>query len=101
MKILALIPARMRSSRFPGKPMAELIGRPMIEHVYRRVAKNSAVTLTAVATCDEEIAAHIRRIGGGGGGEGGGEEGAPGRGAGGPLGFGGGEANPHYVVCNV
>src|SRR2546430_411338 len=64
MKILALIPARMGSRRFPGKPMAELLGRPMIEHVYRRVAKNSAVTLTAVATCDEEIAAHIRSIAG-------------------------------------
>jgi len=64
MKTLALIPARMGSSRFPGKPMAELLGRPMIEHVYRRVAKNPAVTLTAVATCDEEIAAHIRSIAG-------------------------------------
>lgn len=64
MKILALIPARMGSSRFPGKPMARLLGVPMIEHVYRRVAINSALTATVVATCDEEIAAHMRSIGG-------------------------------------
>jgi 3-deoxy-manno-octulosonate cytidylyltransferase (CMP-KDO synthetase) len=64
MKILALIPARMGSSRFPGKPMAPLLGIPMIEHVYRRVALDPSLTATAVATCDEEIAAHIRGIGG-------------------------------------
>jgi 3-deoxy-manno-octulosonate cytidylyltransferase (CMP-KDO synthetase) len=64
MKILALIPARMGSSRFPGKPMARLLGVPMIEHVYRRVALNAALTATVVATCDEEIAAHIGAIGG-------------------------------------
>jgi len=59
-----LIPARMGSSRFPGKPMAALLGKPMIEHVYRRVAQNAALTLTAVATCDREIAGHIDGIGG-------------------------------------
>jgi 3-deoxy-manno-octulosonate cytidylyltransferase (CMP-KDO synthetase) len=64
MKILALIPARMGSSRFPGKPMAELLGKPMIEHVYRRVAQNPGLTLTAVATCDQEIARHIDSISG-------------------------------------
>jgi 3-deoxy-manno-octulosonate cytidylyltransferase (CMP-KDO synthetase) len=63
-KILALIPARMGSSRFPGKPMAKLGGVPMIEHVYRRVALSRALTATAVATCDEEIAAHVRKGGG-------------------------------------
>ena len=64
MRILALIPARMGSSRFPGKPMAPLLGVPMIEHVYRRVALSPTLTVTAVATCDEEIAAHVRSIGG-------------------------------------
>src|SRR4029079_13792149 len=64
MKILALIPARMGSSRFPGKPMATLLGVPMIEHVYRRVALNPSLTATVVAPCDEEIAAHMRGIGG-------------------------------------
>jgi 3-deoxy-manno-octulosonate cytidylyltransferase (CMP-KDO synthetase) len=64
MKILALIPARMGSSRFPGKPMAPLCGIPMIEHVYRRVALNDQLAATAVATCDEVIANHIAAIGG-------------------------------------
>ena len=64
MKILALIPARMGSSRFPGKPMAPLLGIPMIEHVYRRVALNPGLAVTAVATCDSVIADHIRSIGG-------------------------------------
>lgn len=64
MRILALIPARMGSSRFPGKPMALLLGVPMIEHVYRRVALNKSLTATAVATCDTEIAEHVRSIGG-------------------------------------
>lgn len=63
-RILALIPARMGSSRFPGKPMAPLVGVPMIEHVYRRVVLSSVLTATVVATCDEEIASHVRRIGG-------------------------------------
>jgi 3-deoxy-manno-octulosonate cytidylyltransferase (CMP-KDO synthetase) len=63
-KILALIPARMGSSRFPGKPMARLADIPMIEHVYRRVALSRQLTATVVATCDEEIAAHVRKVGG-------------------------------------
>ena len=63
-KILALIPARMGSSRFPGKPMAPIAGVPMIEHVYRRVALSPSLTTTVVATCDEEIASHVRGIGG-------------------------------------
>jgi 3-deoxy-manno-octulosonate cytidylyltransferase (CMP-KDO synthetase) len=64
MKILALIPARMGSSRFPGKPMALLLGKPMIGHVYERVARNPLLTLTAVATCDAEIADYVTSIGG-------------------------------------
>lgn len=64
MNILALIPARMGSSRFPGKPMAELLGKPMIGHVYQRVAQSPLVTLTAVATCDKEIFDYIESIGG-------------------------------------
>lgn len=64
MKIIALIPARMGSSRFPGKPMAQLLGKPMIGHVYERVSKNPLLTATAVATCDREIADYIQSIGG-------------------------------------
>lgn len=64
MKILALIPARMGSSRFPGKPMAPILGKPMIGHVYERVAKSPLLTTTAVATCDQEIYDYIESIGG-------------------------------------
>jgi len=64
MKIAALIPARMGSSRFPGKPLAPLLGKPMIGHVYERVARNARVSLTAVATCDHEIFDYIQSIGG-------------------------------------
>jgi 3-deoxy-manno-octulosonate cytidylyltransferase (CMP-KDO synthetase) len=64
MNILALIPARMGSSRFPGKPMAPISGKPMIGHVYERVAKSPLLTMTAVATCDQEIFDYIESIGG-------------------------------------
>ena len=64
MKILALIPARMGSSRFPGKPMAKILGKPMIGYVYEQVSKNQSLYMTAVATCDAEIASYIKSIGG-------------------------------------
>ena len=55
MKIIAVIPARMGSSRFSGKPLAPLLGRPMIEHVYRRARLCPGLADVIVATCDEEI----------------------------------------------
>lgn len=64
MTILAIIPARMGSSRFPGKPMALVMGKPMIGHVWERVSRSPLVTLTAVATCDAEIAEYVRSLGG-------------------------------------
>ena len=64
MKVITIIPARMGSSRFPGKPMATLCGKPMIGHVYDRVSKNQHVKVTVVATPDEEIANYIESIGG-------------------------------------
>ena len=63
-RILALIPARMGSSRFPGKPMAKIMDKPMIGHVYDNVKKNKLLTDIAVATCDEEIYIYIESIGG-------------------------------------
>jgi 3-deoxy-manno-octulosonate cytidylyltransferase (CMP-KDO synthetase) len=64
MNILALIPARMDSSRFPGKPMAKILGKPMIGHVYDNVIKCDLLAKTVVATCDKEIADYIESIGG-------------------------------------
>jgi len=55
MKIVAIIPARMGSSRFPGKPLTPILGKSMIEHVYRRVALCEQLDATIIATCDHEI----------------------------------------------
>jgi len=64
MNILAVIPARMGSSRFHGKPLAKIHGKPMIGHVYENVAKCNLLTKTVVATCDNEIKDFIESIGG-------------------------------------
>lgn len=64
MNILAIIPARMGSTRFPGKPMAPILGKPMIGHVYERVRQSPMLQATIVATCDQEIASYIESIGG-------------------------------------
>ena len=62
MSTLIIIPARMESSRFPGKPLAKIAGITMIEHVYNR-AKNLGVDVI-VATCNSEIDHFIKKIGG-------------------------------------
>ena len=53
MKVIAIIPARMGSSRFPGKPMAKINGQPMIGMVYQKVIQNIMIKITVVATCDK------------------------------------------------
>jgi 3-deoxy-manno-octulosonate cytidylyltransferase (CMP-KDO synthetase) len=64
MKIIAVIPARMGSSRFPGKPLAPILGIPMIEHVYRRTAMCSKLSEVYVATCDRKIMDAVTAFGG-------------------------------------
>lgn len=64
MNVIAIIPARMGSSRFPGKPMAKIYGIPMIGHVYFRTRMSPLLTETYVATCDREIFDYIESIGG-------------------------------------
>lgn len=64
MQIAAIIPARMGSSRFPGKPLAPILGRPMIEHVYQRTAASRVVDLVYIATCDDEIKQAVEGFGG-------------------------------------
>ncbi len=61
---VAVIPARMGSSRFPGKPLAPILGLPMVEHVYRRVALCRSLQGIYVATCDREIYDCVRGFGG-------------------------------------
>ena len=64
MRVIAVIPARMASSRFPGKPLKEIYGLPMVEHVRRRAELSGAFSEVLVATCDEEIFRAVRRHGG-------------------------------------
>jgi len=64
LKVAAVIPARMGSSRFPGKPLVTILGIPMIEHVRRRVEKMDSVDHVYVATCDEEIKKVVEGYGG-------------------------------------
>ncbi|ABB31511.1 3-deoxy-D-manno-octulosonate cytidylyltransferase [Geobacter metallireducens RCH3] len=64
MKITAIIPARYASTRFPGKALAEIIGKPMVQHVYERTAKAGLVSEVIVATDDERVAEAVRAFGG-------------------------------------
>jgi 3-deoxy-manno-octulosonate cytidylyltransferase (CMP-KDO synthetase) len=64
MKVVCIIPSRYQSSRFPGKPLADIWGKPMIQHVYERVLKAKTVSSVAVATDDERIFAAVRNFGG-------------------------------------
>jgi 3-deoxy-manno-octulosonate cytidylyltransferase (CMP-KDO synthetase) len=62
--VVVVIPARFASTRFPGKPLADIDGRPMIEHVYRRAAASPVVSQVIVATDDLRIATTVTRFGG-------------------------------------
>ncbi len=62
-RVVAVIPARWASSRFPGKPLAEIAGDPMIAHVVRRASEASTVSHVIVATDDERIAGAARAAG--------------------------------------
>ena len=64
MRIVAVIPARMGSSRFPGKPLFPIAGVPLVEHVRRRASLCRSFREVIVATCDREIAELVRQYGG-------------------------------------
>ena len=64
MKIIGIIPARLASSRLPQKPLADILGMPMIGHVYHRSKLCSTLDEVYVATCDSEIYNYITSIGG-------------------------------------
>src|SRR5919199_561345 len=63
-QILGIIPARYGATRFPGKPLALIAGKPMVEHVYRRCIQSEAFDRVLVATEDERIRAAVRAFGG-------------------------------------
>ena len=62
MKIIGIIPARMASSRFPGKPLAKIHGMPMIGHCYIRSIKSKLSSDCFVATPDLEIFNYIKFV---------------------------------------
>ncbi|MDA1193142.1 MAG: 3-deoxy-manno-octulosonate cytidylyltransferase [Candidatus Poribacteria bacterium] len=64
MKVLGVIPARYESSRFPGKPLADILGKPMIQRVYERAMKASSVDEVVVATDDARIFDVVESFGG-------------------------------------
>ena len=64
MKVLGIIPSRYASTRFPGKPLAMIAGKPMIQHVYERVKDIKVLSDVVVATDDNRIADCVRSFGG-------------------------------------
>jgi 3-deoxy-manno-octulosonate cytidylyltransferase (CMP-KDO synthetase) len=63
-RIVGIIPARYESQRLPGKPLADIGGKPMIQHVYERAAQARTLDWCLVATDDERIVSAVRDFGG-------------------------------------
>jgi 3-deoxy-manno-octulosonate cytidylyltransferase (CMP-KDO synthetase) len=64
MKIVVGIPVRMGSTRFPGKPLCKILGKTMVEHVYKRTQLSNNVTSVFIAGCDTEIKEVVEGFGG-------------------------------------
>jgi 3-deoxy-manno-octulosonate cytidylyltransferase (CMP-KDO synthetase) len=62
--ILGIIPARYASSRFPGKPLIEILGKSMIQRVYEQTKKSNLLADVIVATDDERVFKHVESFGG-------------------------------------
>jgi 3-deoxy-manno-octulosonate cytidylyltransferase (CMP-KDO synthetase) len=63
-QVIAIIPARYASSRFPGKALVDLAGKPMIQWVYERTCQATGVGRVLVATDDERILRAVQGFGG-------------------------------------
>jgi 3-deoxy-manno-octulosonate cytidylyltransferase (CMP-KDO synthetase) len=63
-RAIAIIPARMGSSRFPGKPLASILGMSMLEHIYKRAQLCKELEHIYIATCNQEIKAAVESFGG-------------------------------------
>jgi 3-deoxy-manno-octulosonate cytidylyltransferase (CMP-KDO synthetase) len=63
MKILGIIPARYASTRFPGKPLVEILGKSMLQRVYDQVMKSKSLSDVIIATDDERILKHAAGFG--------------------------------------
>lgn len=64
MKIAGIIPARYASTRFPGKPLADINGKPMIQHVYENASKSKLLNEVIVATDDKRVFNTVEEFGG-------------------------------------
>ena len=64
MKTIAIIPSRYGSSRFPGKPLANIVGKPMIQHVYENIIMVTDIDEVYVATDDQRIYNTVINFGG-------------------------------------
>mgnify|MGYP000014579295 CR=1 FL=1 len=64
MRTLAVLPSRFQASRFPGKPLAPIAGKPMIQWVFEAALRAQGVDRVVVATDDDRIAAAVRGFGG-------------------------------------
>lgn len=64
MKIIGVIPSRYHSTRLPGKPLADICGKPMIQHVYERAVKCACLSQVMVATDDGRIYRTVKGFGG-------------------------------------
>ena len=62
MKIILGIPARLGSTRFPGKPLCKILDKSMIEHCYKRSKLSNYANDLFIATCDEEIKNHAKNF---------------------------------------
>lgn len=63
-RLVIVIPARYGSSRLPGKPLADILGKPMVQHVYERALQVPGVHVVLVATDDARVADAVRGFGG-------------------------------------
>jgi len=64
MKVIGIIPSRYESSRFPGKPLADILGKSMIQRVYEQCKKSPSLSQVIIATDDERIFNHVIDFGG-------------------------------------
>ncbi|MBI3600911.1 MAG: 3-deoxy-manno-octulosonate cytidylyltransferase [Nitrospinae bacterium] len=64
MNIIAIIPARYDSTRFPGKPLAMINGKPIIQYVWEAASRASLISRAAIATDDERIFKKVKEFGG-------------------------------------
>ena len=64
MQVKGIIPARYESTRLPGKPLIDILGKSMIQRVYEQCLKSSALNDLIVATDDERIYKHVLDFGG-------------------------------------